>query len=434
MTGTDTAQQAPRAALFADRNFRWLMSGSIISMLGDQFTQIALPWLVLKMSGDTLALGVVVALMGIPRAVLILIGGAVVDRHSPKQVMMISKYVNTVLLAVLAGLLLGNWLQLWMVYGFALALGVSTAFSIPAGSSMLPRVIAVPQLPVANGVMLSIRQMSMFLGPVLAGLLIAVFGQSGDAAHSAVVRDSRGLTIAFLFDCFSYAISAWTLNQVTLRELPAHASHTANSVLHNVAEGLRFCWQQQELRSCFMYWAAIAFFIMGPMQIAMPVLATQLNNSAATLGLLAGANGAGALLGMLISSIRPGMRFGTLGSTFLVMDFIVALLFMPLGAVHSSWQAVVLLLLIASFGGYLQVAVYTWIQTQVPPRMLGRTMSMFMFIFLGIAPLSSAITGWVMRQIPLASLFLTCSVLLITIIVLAATLSPIRQVNERSHF
>jgi len=67
---------SPRAALLRDPNFAWLMSGSVMSALGDQFTMIALPWLVLKLTGDPVALGMVVALMGMPRAVLILFGGA----------------------------------------------------------------------------------------------------------------------------------------------------------------------------------------------------------------------------------------------------------------------------------------------------------------------------------------------------------------------
>ena len=69
-----------RAALMRDKNFIWLMAGAIISMLGDQFTLVALPWLVLRMTGDTLVLGTVLALMSLPRALFILIGGAVVDR------------------------------------------------------------------------------------------------------------------------------------------------------------------------------------------------------------------------------------------------------------------------------------------------------------------------------------------------------------------
>ena len=89
-----------------DKNFVWLMAGSIVSMLGDQFTLVALPWLVLRMTGDTLVLGTVLGLMSLPRALFILIGGAVVDRYSPKKVLMVTKYINAALLAALAVLVL----------------------------------------------------------------------------------------------------------------------------------------------------------------------------------------------------------------------------------------------------------------------------------------------------------------------------------------
>ena len=87
-----------------DNNFRWLLGGGVLSMLGDQFTLIALPWWVLQMTGSTVVLGTVLALISVPRALFILVGGAVVDRYSPKQVQMITKYINTVLLAMLAAM------------------------------------------------------------------------------------------------------------------------------------------------------------------------------------------------------------------------------------------------------------------------------------------------------------------------------------------
>ncbi|HEU4375941.1 MAG TPA: MFS transporter, partial [Telluria sp.] len=76
-------QKDARAALLRDPNFRWMMGGGVISMLGDQFTLIALPWLVLQMTHDPLTLGLVIAVMGVPRAIFILVGGALVDRYSP---------------------------------------------------------------------------------------------------------------------------------------------------------------------------------------------------------------------------------------------------------------------------------------------------------------------------------------------------------------
>ncbi|EJE48453.1 hypothetical protein (DUF894), partial [Acidovorax sp. CF316] len=212
---TETNPNAdPRAALWRDANFRWLTSGSALTMLGDQFTLIALPWLVLQMTGDTLVLGTVLALMSVPRALFILIGGALVDRYSPKQVLMLTKYINLVLLALLSGLVLTGTLTLWMVYVLSLAIGLSTAFSIPAGTAMMPHVVPRAQLQAANGINLGLRQLTMFLGPLLAGLLIALFGD-GNAGTGADARaNATGIGMAFALDALSFGISAWTLAKV----------------------------------------------------------------------------------------------------------------------------------------------------------------------------------------------------------------------------
>src|SRR5947207_4380369 len=88
------------------RNFRLLWIGEGISLLGDQFYMIALPWLVLQMTGNALALGTVMALEGIPRALFMLIGGAFVDRFSPRTIMIASNFARLVLVALLSALVL----------------------------------------------------------------------------------------------------------------------------------------------------------------------------------------------------------------------------------------------------------------------------------------------------------------------------------------
>lgn len=415
--------------IFKDSNFLWMIGGGAISMLGDQFTLIALPWLVLKMTGDTLILGIVLALISVPRALLILLGGAVVDRYSPKIVMMQTKYINTLLLGILSALIFYGKLELWMVYALALGLGISTAFSIPSGTSMLPRVVAPAQLQSANGIMLSVRQLTMFLGPVLAGLLIALFGTH----EQGMINDAQGLAAAFFFDCFTYAFSAWTLSKVRMNNMttPTGPAGQKPALLQSLAEGLRYCWNEKQLRSCFIYWSAIAFFIMGPIQIALPVMANQLSNSASALGLLAGSHGAGTLLGMALAGMKPNLRFGNLGRTILLVDLIVGILFIPMGLISASWQGAVILLSVGILGGFLHVAVFTWVQKQVPPNMIGRAMSMFMFIFMGIGPVSAAFTGWLLRGITIPQLFMGSGSLLILIVIMATQISPIARVTDK---
>ena len=102
-------------------------------------------------TGDPLKMGLVIALMSVPRAIFILLGGALVDRYSPESMLMISKYVNTVLLGLLAVMVFSGHKELMLIGALALAIGFASAFSIPAGTSMLPNVVAPAQLPMANG-------------------------------------------------------------------------------------------------------------------------------------------------------------------------------------------------------------------------------------------------------------------------------------------
>lgn len=417
-----------RAALLQDKNFRWLISGALISMLGDQFTLIALPWLVLKLTGDTLMLGAVLAVISIPRALFILIGGAMVDKYSPKRVLMITKYVNLVLLAMLAALVLSGALQMWMVFALAFGIGLATAFSFPSGSSMMPHAVPRQHLQAANSMMMGIRQLSSFAGPLLAGLLIALFGDGG----SGQVSDASGLGVAFAFDAFSFGLSAWTLSQVAMRgaETSASATPASQSVLASVLEGLRLCWDDVEMRTCFLYWAAVMFFVSGPIQVALPVIAAHMGDGAAAFGTLVGMHGAGTLLGMLISGAKPNLRISTFGLTILLIDAIVGLLFIPMGSLRHTWQAAGLMLTIGLLSGFLQVMVFTWLQRRVQPAMMGRTMSVFMFIMVGISPISAAITGWLMRSVSPAWLFAGSGGALIAIVVIALLASSMKTVGD----
>ena len=405
-----------RATLLRDVNVRWLMAGSIISLLGDQFTLIALPWAVLQISTDPLVLGSMLAVIGIPRALFILIGGAFVDRHSPQRVLMLTKYINTVLLALLAAAVLTDRLSLALLYPLALGIGLAAAFSIPAGSSMLPQVVAPHQLPAANGLLMGLRQLSMFVGPLLAAVMLALGG------------GQRGLALAFGLDALSFIASAWTLARVTTRPMP---QPPRQAVLAAVAEGLRSFWADRELRAFLLYGAAVSLLIAGPVQIALPVLASNTPAlGAAAFGTMVGAHGAGTLLGLLVASLRPHWRLGTLGLTILGIDAVVGLLFMPMGQITATWQGVLLLLLIGTLGGFLQVLVFSWIQRRVAPAMMGRAMSLFMFIFVGLAPLSAAATGGLLRVVPLPAVFAAAGGLLVLIVGCALLGSRLRQIND----
>src|SRR5258705_2655581 len=186
---TETRSQNP----FAIRDFRLLWAGEAISALGDQFALIALPWLALVLTGSPLALGGVMAVMAIPRALLMLIGGVSVDRFSPRRVMLGSNAVRLLATAALGGLVLAGAAELWMLYAFALVFGVADAFFFPAQTSMVPELVEQDQLQRANGITQGTTQATVLVGPALAGIVIAA-GANGSAASVA------GIGSALLFD------------------------------------------------------------------------------------------------------------------------------------------------------------------------------------------------------------------------------------------
>jgi MFS family permease len=415
-----------KSPLLRDRNFLWLIGGGALSMLGDQFTVLALPWLVLKMTNDTLMVGTVLAVASLPRAVFMLVGGAIVDRTSSKVVLMITKYVNMVLLGLLAFLVYQGMLTVWSIHLMALAIGLTSAFSFPAGSSILPQIVAPELLQPANGMMMGIRQVSLLLGPSIAGLLIAVFGDGS----SGLGPDAAGVAVAFAFDSLSFAISAWTLSHVRLRD-GVVSEQPPEGVLKSIAVAIRTMWDDTLLRAICLYYAATALLIGGPIQVALPTLAERnLSQGAGAYGTLLAVHGLGALLGMILSGAKPSWRVGSIGVTILCIDALAGLLFLPFGHIDALWQGVVLLAPLGLLAGFIQVVSFSWMQRRVPPQMIGRAMSVFMFIFMGLAPLSGPATGWLLHYVSLADLFTATGLGLLIIVAVGWMGGRIAQIGR----
>ena len=403
---------APPRRVFANRNFRLLFGGSTISSLGDQFTLVALPWLVLKLTGDPAALGLVLATIALPRAAFMLIGGAVVDRMSPRRVLLGGRGVNALLVSLLAVLVLTGTIQMWLVYLIALGIGLSTAFAYPAGSAILPQLVEPAQLQPANALFMGMRQLSVFAGPALAGLVISL-GAHGTPAHG--VADARGLGLAFAIDAASFVFSLVSLMLIRLHS-DFHPRATEGSVLANVASGIRAIWADLPLRAFILYAAVVSVFVGGPIQVGLPVLAdTRLDLGAASLGILMTANGGGMLLGSVLSGFATRRVRGRLGLMVLAIDCFAGLALATLALVHSTIGGAVLLAATGMLGGIAQIAIVSWIQRRVAPAMMGRTMSVLMFTFMGLGPLSAALAGSLLKVISLPALFAGAGLLLTAI-------------------
>ena len=136
--------------LFRNRNFKLLFWGETISNIGDQFTFVGLAWLVARMTGSSIAVGTVLALSGFPRAILMFVSGTVIDRFSPRIVMMVSNATRFFVVSLLAILILTGRIELWMIYTIALLFGIFDAFFIPARSSLVPHIVTKEILGIGN--------------------------------------------------------------------------------------------------------------------------------------------------------------------------------------------------------------------------------------------------------------------------------------------
>lgn len=423
-TITETNTPKPASPLSV-RNFRLLWIGESISLLGDQFYMIALPWLVLQLTGSALALGTVLALGGVPRALFMLVGGALVDRFSPRTVMMVSNLTRFVLVAALAVLVLTNSVTVEMLYVFAVAFGLADAFYFPGQSAIVPQLLAPEQLQAGNTIVQGTAQLSLFAGPVLAGGLIALLGYSADQAPS-----TQGIGIAFGIDTVSFLASLLCLS---LMRVPAAVKQAAEqqNVIQSIKEGFGYLWGRTILRVFFLLLIAMNFFILGPVIVGIPVLAsTRLAEGAAAFGIIMSAFGGGALIGIVLSGVLPlkPERLGTM--LLLIISFMgIGLALMPLFS--STAVVALIMLLIGVTNGYVNINFFTWLQKRVPQELMGRVMSLLIFSSVGLAPISNALAGAIL-QVNLDGLFMGGGLVMAALSLFAILLPVVRQMGSEA--
>ncbi|HEY5520771.1 MAG TPA: MFS transporter [Candidatus Limnocylindrales bacterium] len=357
-----------------------------------------MPWLALVLTGSGLALGTVLALMAVPRAALMIIGGAYTDRLSPRRVMLLSNAVRLVAVSLLAGAVLEGAAQLWMLYAFALVFGIADAFFFPAQTSIVPALVPSEQLGQANAIVQGTAQLSVFLGPAVAGIMIAALGSS------AATPSTQGLGVAFVVDALSFLASLATL--WLIRRVAQTAAAQATSVVSAIGEAVRFIWNWPSMRLIVVLSMLLNLLIVGPVEVGMPVLAyARLPEGAAAFGTITALFGLGSLIGLGAAAALPAPR-PALFSTFAIGAIALAGVFLALmGTVFSTLPALAVAFGIGVTLGFSNLLTMTWIQRRVPGTLMGRVMSVLMLGSLGLVPVSEFIAG-VFVQVNLTGLLL----------------------------
>jgi MFS family permease len=367
------------------RDFRLLFAGVSTSLLGDQFALIATPWLVLQLTGDPLALGLVLALEGIPRALFMLFGGAITDRFSPRIIMLASDIVRFGLATLMAVVVFTGFVQMWMLYAFGLGFGLVAGFAVPAGNSIVPMLVKEKDLQAGNSMVMGVGQLVGFVGPVVAGILIGSFSES-----------LFGIGLAFGIDAITFAISAvmlWLMRGGG--KLPdATDAPDKESVWTAIMTGLKYVWNDQALRLMFLIIAAVNFLFVGPILVGIPVLADQrLAEGAVAFGLLMSGFAGGNLVGFLLAGALPKPTGRTMRLFLIALLAAFGIVLGIIGFINLTWVDFGLMLLLGLGNGYVTIILFTSIQTRAPKTMLGRIMSLLMLSSIGLVPVSQAISG-----------------------------------------
>ena len=378
--------QSPIKRVMSQRNFALLWAGQSTSLLGDQFYMVATPWLVLKLTGDPLALGTVLAVGAVPRAAMILIGGAITDRLSARTIMITSDLIRLALTLCMVFLLVSGGIQLWMLYVLSFCFGVVSGFFIPASNSIVPAILTHENLQAGNSVFQGSSQLVGFIGPGLAGVVIGAF--SGE---------TKGITLAFVIDAVTFMVSVATLWLMKLGYL-APAMKAGENVWNSIKTGIGYAWKDSSLKFGFLLIAFANLFFSGPIVVGIPVLADQrLPEGAAAFGLILSAFAGGNLLGIILCGVLPSLSAKRLKYLLIGTFTLFGVGLVGLGLITATWMGFVLMFLLGIGNGYLSIVLITGIQRRTPKELMGRLMSLMLLANIGLMPLSQTIAGALSR-------------------------------------
>ena len=391
-----------------NREFRYLWIGNTISGCGDQFFLVALPWLILQLTGSGAVLGGIMMVQAIPRAALMLIGGAVTDRVSPRKIMILTAAARTVLVAALAVLIWTHHVDVSQLYVLSFLFGVADAFAAPAAQTLLPSLVAPAQLPAANALSAGTQQMAMLAMPAPAGIIVAAFG----------------VAAAFSIDAVSFLFIIAAL--LMLRDPPRAASAARRSnIVHSILEGLRYVKNDVALRTLLLVASVLNFCITGPLSVGLAYVAKSEFGSPTAYGLLMSSVAAGSLAGLLLAAARKQRKRGWL---LLVVSVIVGICTASIGMLGQLWTLMPVLFVMSASAGILNVHLLAWFQQRVDRAMLGRVMSVLMFASIGLVPLSLAAAG-VAIQWSLRGMFVGSGALVLVVACIAALQRPVREID-----
>lgn len=359
--------EAAETNILRDKAFVGLLCGATISKLGDVCFMVALPWLVLKTTGSSAILAVVMTAYTVPRAMLMLVGGAFSDRYDSRTILVVASLCQAVSVYLIGIGSLKSAAGITYVVVAIVVFGLADAFIPSATQVLLTSVIQRERLRDASALLKSAAQVCMIVGPAFAGLLVTRFG----------------LREVFTFDALSYVPYALA---VLCLPVARKATTSGTAVTKAIKEGLRYVLVDHRLLLIVGAIAAVNFCVPAVTELGLVSICVTRYGSAAVFGGLIACVGIGSLVGIWFAKTvgkNTPIKFA-MAATIAGLSLCVASLIktVPVWGLYS--QGVVL----GALAGYINLHMTIWLQLNVQSKMLGRVMSVVAFSAAALGPLS----------------------------------------------
>lgn len=342
-------------------------------------------WLVFRLTNSPLWLGLIGFASQIPVFLASPLGGIVADRYNRHRVVIATQSASMIFALILA-VLTWTHIKIWEIFVLAALLGIVNAFDIPGRQAFLVEMVGKEHLMNAIALNSSMFNGARFIGPAIAGVLVAKLGEG----------------YCFFANGVSYiAVIAGLL----LMRVPKRPEYPVGSPIAHILEGFRFVRQTEPIRALLLLLGLVSLVAM-PYTVLMPIFAAKILHGggdylanligshdlgAVRLGLLMGATGVGAMLGALTLAARTGVHGLGRWVTFSCAGFGVSLIAFALS--KSFWFSTALLIPVG-FCMMLQMSSSnTLIQAMVPDQLRGRVMSVYSMMFMGMAPFGAFFGG-----------------------------------------
>ena len=354
--------------IIRNKNIIFLWIGHFISHTGDAIYMMALPWLILDITGSKSNTALVTASVYLPTLIFGLFAGSLSDRFPRKMVMLISDCLRAIVVLAIPLVLLSGIHSTLIIGAIAFLLSTAGTPFYPARDSLIPNLVSKENLSTVNSFISTSGQLSHLMGPVLAGVFVGVVG----------------LTHLFTIDALTFLVSLFFISMISIKE-DIH-KNLNNTYLKDIKSGIEFIKNEKGVFVLILMTSINNLFIMGPAIIGIPVFVREILNEDFT------------TLAKLESSMAVGMLFGS----FIIIRFLK-----NISLIKILFFGTIFILFIHGIGIPLIVVSRTnLIQKIVPNEFRGRIFSMVNMSVLGTTAISSMLTGFILEYISVQLLFL----------------------------